>query len=79
MSKMHECVCCCDVPEIRNKVNGCDSNMLCISDHPGFAAVCLNKWGIQVAYYQHKQENGVPSVTEEHELVKFNLALCLSL
>ena len=64
---MHECVCCCDVPEIRAKVEAFDSTLLCIIEHPGFAAVCLNEWSIQAAYYHHKQESGPPSVSEEYE------------
>ena len=67
MSKMHECVCCCDVPEIRVKVDTFDANMICITDHPGFASICLNEWAIQVSYYQYREENGTPSVKEEHE------------
>jgi len=28
----------------------------CITQHPGFQAVCLNRWVIQMAWYQCKQQ-----------------------
>ena len=67
MSRMHECVCCCDVPEIRSKIEAFDASLVCITEHPGFTAICLNEWAVQVAYYHHKQESGTPAVSEEHE------------
>ena len=30
----------------------------CITDHPGFEAVCLNVWVLQTAYFQLRQEYG---------------------
>ena len=28
----------------------------CITEHPGFHAVCLNRWVLQTACYQYKQQ-----------------------
>ena len=42
--------------------------LLCITDHPGFHAVCLNVWTLQTAYYQYRQEYGsatLPSAINE--------------
>ena len=30
----------------------------CITDNPGFQAVCLNQWVLQAAWNQYRQENG---------------------
>ena len=27
---------------------------VCITKHPGFQAVCLNRWVLQTAWYQYK-------------------------
>ena len=31
----------------------------CITVHPGFAAVCLNVWVLQAAYFQYRQQYGI--------------------
>ena len=30
----------------------------CITEHPGFATVCLDVWVLQTAYYQYRQHYG---------------------
>ena len=30
----------------------------CITDHPGFAGGCLNRWALQIAWYHYKQKYG---------------------
>ena len=30
----------------------------CITEHEGFGAVCLNRWVLQTAYYQYRQQYG---------------------
>ena len=54
--------CCKEIPEV------CDKNVeaveqheteevpICIIQHPGFQAVCLNRWVLQTAWYQYKQQ-----------------------
>ena len=33
---------------------------LCITEHEGFSAVCLNRWVLQTAYYfQYRQQYGI--------------------
>ena len=29
---------------------------VCITQHPGFQAVCLNRWVLQTAWYRYKQQ-----------------------
>ena len=29
---------------------------VCITQHPGFQAVCLNRWALQTAWYRCKQQ-----------------------
>ena len=38
------------------KAKGLDKPPVCITQHPGFSAVCLNRWGLQTVWYQYKQE-----------------------
>ena len=34
----------------------CQEQPQCITQHPGFHAVCVNRWVLQVAWYQYKQQ-----------------------
>ena len=61
-SRNKECTCCSEFPQM------CDKNReavgmgevaeapVCITHHPGFQAVCLNRWVLQTAWYQYKQQ-----------------------
>ena len=52
-----ECICCKEIPQVASK-NSTPST--CIIEHPGFHAVCLNVWVLQVAYYyQYRQQHGL--------------------
>ena len=62
MDKEHECVCCKEVHEI---VSLCLQMVAegeaaeapqCITDHPGFLAVCTNKYVLRTAWFQYKQQ-----------------------
>ena len=58
-----ECVCCTEINKIIEKVDDLsDSNVVCITDHPGFSSVCLNPWVLQAAYYQYRQEHGTSNL-----------------
>ena len=62
MDNNKECICCKEIPKV------CDKNVeaveqheteevpICITQHPGFQAVCLNRWVLQTAWYQYKQQ-----------------------
>ncbi|XP_068756505.1 uncharacterized protein [Montipora capricornis] len=62
LNRNEECTCCSEFPQI------CDKNKeavemgevaeaaVCITQHPGLQAVCLNRWVLQTAWYQYKQQ-----------------------
>jgi len=65
MDRVEECICC---QEIEATVTTCqsvvnDGEMYtnqpippCITQHPGFQAVCTNKWVLRTAWFQYKQQ-----------------------
>ena len=53
MPSVEECICCCEIARVVAKLE--DSGASCITE---FDAVCLNKWVLQTAYYQYKQQYG---------------------
>ena len=57
MDRSEECVCCFEIAKIQNKNAEVFGPIpKCITQHPGFIAVCLNKWVLQTARYQYKQQ-----------------------
>ena len=62
MGDDRESICCCEVPQVWQKVDQWVSQSRqaidCITDHPGFEAVSLNPWVLETAYMQYKQEYG---------------------
>ena len=55
-------VCCREISTIVAKVDELgDTSVLCITQHPGFQSVCLDVWVLQTAYFQYRQEYGIPS------------------
>lgn len=34
----------------------CEQPLSCITEHPGFLAVCTNKWVLRTAWFQYKQQ-----------------------
>ena len=64
MDRRQECVCCQEVEKIK-ALNVCsvemgevESEPTCITLHPGFRAVCLNKYVLRTAWYQYRQQYG---------------------
>ncbi|XP_070189897.1 uncharacterized protein [Littorina saxatilis] len=53
-----ECVCCHDVRQIKQKVEGLEEQVGCITAHPGFRTVCLDIYCLETAYYAYKQDYG---------------------
>lgn len=39
----------------------------CITVHPGFAAVCLNRWVLETAWYQYRQQYDEPYEGPPHK------------
>lgn len=75
MDRNIECVCCQEVMEVVNKNAEVYDKLhppapyQCITDNPGFQAVCLNPWVLQVAWYQYKQQYGTDAVEgPEHKI-----------
>ena len=54
-----ECVCCKELVKVVDNINEVDSTMECITEHPEFAALCLNVCVLQTAYFQYRQEYGI--------------------
>lgn len=62
MTRVVECLCCSEIDCVLAKnneaveVEGLDGPPVCITQHPGFSAVCLNRWVLQTAWFQYKQQ-----------------------
>jgi len=41
---------------------------VCITQHPGFQAVCLNRWVLQTAWYQYKKQYSQSYEGPQHKL-----------
>ena len=64
MDREEECLCCSEIPQVANKnqevVQYIKPTMpySCITNNPGFGTVCLDRWVLQAAWYQFKQQYG---------------------
>ena len=63
MDRVEESVCCQEIKEVKWKneqVAQVEQLEIpgCITDNPGFQAVCLNQWVLQAAWSQYRQEYG---------------------
>lgn len=64
MDREVECKCCQEIDEVKRKnleaveIERLDEAPGCITNHPGFHAVCLNVWVLQTAWLQFKQQYG---------------------
>ena len=76
MGTVRECVCCREIGVIQDKnreavvvlPNGDKTDPpCCITQHPGFLAVCTNKWVLQTAEYQYLQQYREPYKGPEHK------------
>lgn len=47
--KKEECFCCQDIDRCIQKMESFDGEITCITQHPGFPAVCLNKDVLEAA------------------------------
>ena len=58
MATEQECKSCTEIQEVRDKmeeVEDPEERGTCITEHPGFPAVCLNVWVLQTAYHAYVQ------------------------
>ena len=75
MPSQRECICCREVVPVLNKLSEAkDEDIKCITDHPGFSAVCLNVLVLQAAYSEYRQQYGNYNATI-NESVNKNLPL----
>ena len=58
MNTARECVCCKEITQVVGKLSEDDPSIMCVTDHSGFSAVCLNVWVLQTAYYMYRQHYG---------------------
>ena len=58
MPTVTECVCCCEIDKVVQKIENSPIRISCITQHEGFNAVCLNRWVLQTAFYQFHQSHG---------------------
>ena len=74
LNRNEECTCCSEFPVICNKnreaveMGEVAEAPACITQHPGFQAVCLNRWVLQTAWYQYKQQYHEPYEGPQHKL-----------
>jgi len=57
MPKEEECICCQEYAQVEAKMEE-EELTGCITTHPGFQSVCLDRWVLQTAYYQYRQDYG---------------------
>ena len=66
MDRNVECKCCQEIDAVMAKnheaveVEQLEGPPECITQHPGFHAVCINIWVLQTAWLQYKQQYDEP-------------------
>ena len=51
-----ESVCCTEINQVWQKVEDQpETEMKCITEHPGFQSTCLDIWVLDTAYYAYRQ------------------------
>jgi hypothetical protein len=62
MQNAKECCCCREIENCLQFIQTfCEENqgpLKCIIDHPGFPAVCLNQWSLELAAGNYKTRDG---------------------
>ena len=65
MATEKECRCCLENDNVRAVVEDIDEEDLessqditCVTQHPGFKAICLNRYSLDMSYYAYKQHYG---------------------
>ncbi|CAH3162429.1 unnamed protein product, partial [Porites lobata] len=62
MGRAEACICCQEIEQVKNKLSEavtsgeCEEEPTCITQHPGFHPVCINRWVLQTAWFQYKQQ-----------------------
>lgn len=58
ITKPEECICCKEIDRISEVMGQLDLEDRCITLHPGFQDVCLNRWVLEVASLNLKTKVG---------------------
>ncbi len=64
LSNAKECKCCTEIESCMVAINDAEvveevgSVVSCVTEHPGFSAVCLNKWSLRLAADKYKTRHG---------------------
>ena len=69
MPTERESHCCQEVDRLQEKIeafNDDGGDIACITQHPGFASVCLDRYVLETAYFQYRQQYG-EAQHEDHE------------
>ena len=73
MDTSEECICCQEIQKVFNKCQEvvadgeAASPPTCITQHPGFLPVCTNKYVLQTAWLQYKQQYQESHEGPEHK------------
>ena len=76
VERAESCVCCQEIEQVKNKLieavsfGECEEQSKCIKQHPGFHLVCINRWVLQTAWYQYKQQYKDPYDGAEDKLFR---------
>ena len=76
MERAESCVSCQEIDQVQNKLieavssGECEEQPKCITQHPGFHPVCINRWVLQTAWYQYKQQHKDPYDGAEDKLFR---------
>ena len=76
MERAESCVCCQEIEQVKNKLieavsfGECEEQPKCITQHLGFHPVCINRWVLQTAWYQYKQQYKDPYDGAEDKLFR---------
>lgn len=58
VTKAEECICCKEIDRVGEVMSQVDLEDQCITLHPGFHDVCLNRWVLQIASLALKTKAG---------------------
>lgn len=70
MDLQRECLCCHEIQAVMNTMTDVpegENVPSCITQHPGFAAVCTNKYVLKTAWFQYRQQYEDPLDGPEHK------------
>ncbi|XP_070559470.1 uncharacterized protein [Ptychodera flava] len=71
MTQVETSHCCQEEDRVWEKVEHyvieSEQQCSCITLHPGFASVCLDRWVLETAYYQYRQEYGKMRQFQQNE------------